>query len=162
MAGAFTPSDRIEPNAALSPVAATIMQQAARGDLNAQRRIRQVWADTFRPDHPQQHQNPDLMAASGLFVARMCAAQGDETDATMLATLLLNAGVRYNEGGRVGLGWELIAESLALYERLSAAGDPAAAQAVDALVPTLPPEVVARAQLFARSGQEVSDGTAQA
>ena len=161
MPGSSKSFSPIEPNAALSPVAATIVQQAAQGDLDAQRRIRQVWANTLISETPQR-QNPDLMAASGLFVARMCAANGDISDASQLAALLLNAGIRYHDWGRVGLGCELIAEGLALFERMSAAGDDEAAQAVDALVPTLPPEVVQRAQVYAKVGKEAADATRDA
>lgn len=148
--------DAIEPNGALDPLAASLVTQAAKGDLSAQRRIREAWIDTLRPDQPAQA-NADLVAAGGLFVARLCAANGDATDASKLATLLLNVGIEFHNDGRISLGWELIAESLALFERLSTTGDVEAAAAVDALVPTLPPEVVERAQHYSRPNGRTPD-----
>ncbi|MXO75340.1 hypothetical protein GRI40_08955 [Altererythrobacter aerius] len=150
--------DQIEPNGALPPIAAAIIRSAASGDLAAQRRIRQAWCDRLDPARPAGA-NDDMMAASGLFVARMCAANGDHSDAQMLATLLLTAGARLHDSGRVPLGWEFIAESLSLYERMSAAGDVEATDIVDDLVPTLPCEVVARAQFYARREKEASDAS---
>lgn len=153
---ADTSTSTVDPNGALDPLAASLVREAAAGSLEAQRRIRQAWFDTFSPDRPIGP-NADLMGATGLFVARMCAANGDKSDADMLAVLLLQAGIRYHDTGRAGLGNELIAESLALFERLAATGDAEAADTVDKLVPRMPPELVARAQLYARPRKEQTD-----
>ena len=150
------PPSELEPNGALDPLASSLLAQAARGDLLAQRHIRQAWCDTLHPDQPFAP-NADLMAASGLFVARMCAANGDHSDAETLAMLLLNAGVRFHDAGRIVLSAQLIGEAVALYERLAAAGHQDASEVVDKLVAQLPAEVVALAQVYSKPRKEGSD-----
>jgi hypothetical protein len=149
-------TNALEPNGALDPLAATLLGQAAKGDLTAQRRIRQCWIEHLDPEHPKGS-NRDLMAASGLFVARMCAENGGHSDAAALAELLIHAAAQFYESGRIGVCNQLAAEGLSLFERLSAVGDLDAAEAVDKLVPIMPPEVVAQAQTYARSKKEQSD-----
>ena len=145
----------INANGALHPEVATLFAQVAKGDLAAQRRVRQVWFDSLQEGVPPVP-NADLLAASGLLVARLCAANGDHSDARMLATLLLNAGMRHHGDGRLSLGCDLAAEALSLFERLSAAGDHEAAEAVDSLVPHMPPEIVERAQYYAKREKEAA------
>jgi hypothetical protein len=141
----------IDPNAGLGADVSAIVANAARGDLEAQRRIRQAWSNSLYGE--PQHPNADLLAASGLLAARMCAANGDHTDINKLAMLLLNAGIRYSDGGRHGLGWECVAESLALYQRMSDAGDEEATDAIDKLVPALPAEMIEHARRYLKQGE---------
>ena len=143
----------INPNGALHPEAATLFAQVAKGDLTAQRRVRQAWMDTLKEGAPQ-FENEDLLAATGVLVARLCAANGEIADAHVLAVALLNAGMRHHDGGRISLGWDLAAEALSLFQRLTAAGDQEAAETMDALVPHMPPEVVGRAQYYAKRETE--------
>lgn len=144
--------EAIDANSGLGSDVAAIVAGAARGDLESQRRIRQAWSNTLY-DQPQGP-NADLLAAGGLLMARMCAANGDHSDTNMLAMLLLNAGVRFSDFGRQALGWECIAESLSLYERMAAAGDEDATVAVNQLVPTVPIELIERAKLYLKQGAD--------
>jgi hypothetical protein len=141
-----------DPNIALGADVSEIVANAARGDIHAQRRIRQSWLNSMRDDQTKPA-NAGLIAASGLFVARMCAANGDYSDVEMLAALLLTAGVQHHGDGREDLASQCVAESLALFDRMAAAGDEDASKAINALVPEIPIEVVERAKLLVKMGE---------
>lgn len=143
-------------NAGIGSIASLAVLASASGELAAQRFIRDEWSQQFHdPELPGP--DSDLTDAVGLVFARLCAARGDRSDANMLAVLLLNVGNRFHNRGRNSVGWECIAESLSLYERLGGAGDTEAVNVAKSLLSLLPIEVIARAKEYTLKGK--NDGT---
>jgi hypothetical protein len=157
--GACAPSVeiiRFDANAGVGWAASQALLGSASGSLEAQRCIRQEWAATlYSPEG--QALDSDLTDAAGILIARLCAAHGEHVDATMLAMLLVEVGIRFRNRGRFAAGWECIAESLSLYERLGAAGDLEAVEMAKELMSTLPFEVVEMAKHYTLKGK--TDGT---
>lgn len=140
-------------NAGLGLVASLALLSSATGDLSAQRYIRDDWsANLYAPE--REGPDSDLRDASGLFVARLRAAHGDETDANMLAMLLFNVGLRFRDRGRFSIGWECIAEALSLYERLGAAGNAEAVETAKGIMASVPFEVIEMAKNYSLQGNK--------
>ncbi|MEG3178181.1 hypothetical protein U1872_18215 [Sphingomonas sp. RB3P16] len=143
---------QFDANAGVGLVASLALLGSATGDLSAQRYIRDDWsANLYAPE--RQGPDSDLTDAGGLLMARLCAANGDATDATMLAMLLFNVGLRFRERGRFSIGWECVAEALSLYERLGAAGNAEAVETAKGIMASVPAEVVAMAKNYSLQGK---------
>lgn len=152
----FQESARFDANAGVGKAASLALLGSATGDLEAQRCIRDEWSGNLRkPEY--QGPDSDLADAGGLLISRLCAAHGDQSDASVLAMVLLTVGDRFHNHGRHGIGWECIAESLSLFGRLADEGDAEAAEIVKGLLDELPADAVARAKEYTLKGK--IDGT---
>lgn len=147
------PSKRFDANASVGEEASRVLLSMAKGDLEAQRFVRDSWTCELRDLKP----DAELHDSACLFIARMCAANGDHSDAGVLAMILYAVGDRLHRLGRHALGWERVAESLSLFERLGDEGDAEAVEIVKDMLLELPVEAVARAKEYTLKGK--TDGT---
>ncbi|KXU31548.1 hypothetical protein A0J57_05400 [Sphingobium sp. 22B] len=134
---------------ALRPEVAAVMTAAAKGDISAQRQMRNDSIDAL-VDSAAMPNVRTLLVFEALFFARLCACHGNADDARRLAGMLIHAAGIIRSSSLAAIGDSLMTESLCILEELSAAGDETAASAAITIAASEPIHVVQTANKLCR------------
>lgn len=134
-----------DPNGAVGEIA-HMVERAARGELDAQRTLRNI-ATNAAFTIGAQHPNSLICATEMIMTARTCAAHRQPEDVRSLAGALCFASDALRNFGQRDEADHVTAEAISILERLGNAGDEYGAVASDQLV-TLYPTAGAIAQIL--------------
>lgn len=133
--------ERIRPSGGMPDDALAAINGAAKGDINAQRSIRDSFAYVTDDEEHTPHHRAIAGAASLLF-ARLAASHGDLDDVILLGDALIHAAAANERAQLNHLVSTYIVEAIGLYERIAETGHEKAAIQVQALVEAMPPQIV--------------------
>lgn len=137
----------VDPNAAMGELA-TLIREAASGDLEAQRQGRTIaLADMHASAQAGNHLMGQGHAMEAMFWARLAASHGHAEDAIVLAAVL-TALAEYWGYDREGADWGnlLLAEAVAILDQLAADGNEAAATAINEFSLRVAPRIFVQAK----------------
>lgn len=137
---------------ALPEEGATMIASAARGDLDAQRKLR----DEYRAPllgRVLTQMNDDVLALCALGHARAAASQGDMNDLSHLASVLILLGDAMHIRARHDVAERARAEAIGVLDRMAETGHETAAYAINELAKISSPGVLSLAKEYAGSTQ---------
>lgn len=143
----------VAPNGALGPIASKAIEEAARGDLLAQRQLFQACFDAIcsPAEHPL---NAQYIAMETMVIGRLIAAHGVPEDIRKFAAALVQGANVLRRAGRPDIADHMVAEAISVLEQLADCGDDLSAVCSQVLIRREAPGVAEQAKTMRRKAVE--------